>query len=199
MVIGLIDCSGSMGSFWKDMVKFWNQTIAEQANILITFSQKAKLEEHPYLNENIREHGGGMTNILDAFSMLEQRLDLLPENASITIVFISDGQDTVNGEGKLQKGLKKLKGSNGRDITFLCLGIKSGFPTFVSIDLRKLYHTGDEKIPAVYLIEYASEKAFFNKFETMSNCFKVKNKISVPEAGEYCKEFPWNKPGDTVF
>lgn len=70
VVIGLIDCSGSMGSFWKDMVKFWNQTIAEQANILITFSQHAKLEEHPYLDESIKKHGGGMTNILAAFQTL---------------------------------------------------------------------------------------------------------------------------------
>ena len=44
VIIGLIDASGSMGSFWKDMVKFWNQTIAEQAHMLITFSQTAKLE-----------------------------------------------------------------------------------------------------------------------------------------------------------
>lgn len=43
VIIGVIDASGSMGSFWKDMAKFWNQCIAEQANILITFSQNAKL------------------------------------------------------------------------------------------------------------------------------------------------------------
>jgi hypothetical protein len=33
-----------MGSFWKDMAKFWNQSIAEQSQFLITFSQNAKLE-----------------------------------------------------------------------------------------------------------------------------------------------------------
>ena len=95
--------------------------------------------------------------------------------------------------------MQKLKGGLGRDITFLCLGIKSGFPTFVSIKLRQLYHTGDEKIPAVFLIEYASEKAFFNKFETMSHCFKATNAITVPDAGDYCMEYPWQKPGELVF
>lgn len=44
VIIGIIDASGSMGSFWKDMAKFWNQSIAEQTNILITFSADAKLE-----------------------------------------------------------------------------------------------------------------------------------------------------------
>ena len=28
VVAGLIDASGSMGSYWAAMVKFWNQTIA---------------------------------------------------------------------------------------------------------------------------------------------------------------------------
>lgn len=103
IVVGLIDCSGSMGSFWKEMVKFWNQKIASEANLLITFSQKAKVEDHPYLDEDIKKHGGGMTNILDAFKVLEQRLVTFPEQSSITIVFISDGEDTVNGEQKVKK------------------------------------------------------------------------------------------------
>ena len=71
VIIGIIDASGSMGSFWKDMAKFWNQSIAEQTNILITFSADAKLEQHPYLDENIKKHGGGQTNILAAFKMLQ--------------------------------------------------------------------------------------------------------------------------------
>ena len=175
VVAGLIDASGSMGSYWKAMVKFWNQSIAESAEFLITFSQKAKLEENPVLNEDLRKHGGGMTNIYAAFEKLEDRLMEVDETASITIVFISDGQDTVNGEHKLVEKMKKLRGGMGRDITMLCLGIQSGFPTKISMDIRQLYHTGDEKIPALYLIEYASEKAFFNKFETMANCFKVAN------------------------
>lgn len=87
--------------------------------------------------------------------------------------------------------MQKLNGGKGRDITFICLGIKSGFPTSISMQLRKLYHTGDETIPAVYLIQYVSDKAFFNKFQTMSNCFKTANKIKAPDAGDYCKEYPW--------
>jgi len=25
----------------------------------------------------------------------------------------------------------------------------------------------------------------------MSNCFKTTNKIKAPDAGDYCKEYPW--------
>jgi hypothetical protein len=55
--------------------------------------------------------------------------------------------------------------------------------------LRELYHLGDSAIPALYLIEYASEKAFFNKFETMKSCFSSSLELNVTPA---LKEFPWS-------
>lgn len=91
--------------------------------------------------------------------------------------------------------MKGLKGGQGRDITMLCLGIQSGFPTKMSMDIRELYHTGDEKIPALYLIEYASEKAFFNKFESMANCFKISNQVRCTHGLKQLKEYPWEKEG----
>lgn len=39
------------------------------------------------------------------------------------------------------------------------------------MQLRKLYHRGDEAIPALFLVEYVSEKAFFNKFEGIKKYF----------------------------
>lgn len=45
--------------------------------------------------------------------------------------------------------------------------------------LRDLYHTGDETIPALYLIEFASEKAFFNKFEIIKRFFFAAKKVTV--------------------
>lgn len=125
------------------MVKFWNEKVAPIADTLITFSQIAKIEEHTFLDSNLRKHGGGMTNILEAFKKLEERLILLPQRASITIVFISDGEDTVNGLEKLQKNMLTLKGGDNRDIDFLCLGIQSGFPTKIAMYLRELYHRGE--------------------------------------------------------
>lgn len=43
VIIGIIDASGSMGSYWASMVKFWNEKIAPQADTLITFSHDAKV------------------------------------------------------------------------------------------------------------------------------------------------------------
>lgn len=87
--------------------------------------------------------------------------------------------------------MKNLRGGLGRDITMLTLGIQSGFPTKIAMEIRQLYHTGDQKIPAIYLIEYASEKAFFNKFQTMSNCFRVANTVKCINGKGGIKEYPW--------
>jgi hypothetical protein len=125
-----------MGSYWTAMVKFWNEKVAPEADTLITFSHSAKVENSTYLDESLQKHGGGMTNILAAFQKLEQELTTIDEKASITVVFISDGDDTVNGEKKLTEAMLKLKGGQGRDIIFLCLGIQSGFPTKIAMNLR---------------------------------------------------------------
>lgn len=76
-----------------------------------------------------------MTAIPEAFKMFETVLDTIPVNESVTAIFISDGQD--NNLNTLEERMKKLKGnSENRKINFICLGIQSGFPTFLSMRLR---------------------------------------------------------------
>ena len=56
--------------------------------------------------------------------------------------------------------------------------------------LRTLYHRGDENIPALYLIEYVSEKAFFNKFEGIKKYFYSSGAIRVDPAVNI---YPWDE------
>lgn len=144
-----------MSSYWKEMVKFWNQSVAPLAKFVITFDNTAKVESKTTLSEVLRDHGGGGTNILGAFEELERQMSEFIMEINFTIIFISDGQDTAHGN-KLTERMKSLKGGQGRKINFICLGIQSGFPTSISMTLRELYHMGDSAIPALYLIEYAS-------------------------------------------
>lgn len=87
------------------------------------------------MSTRIHDHGGGMTAIPEAFKMFETVLDSIPVNESVTAIFISDGQD--NNLNTLEERMKKLKGNHeNRKINFICLGIESGFPTFLSMRLR---------------------------------------------------------------
>lgn len=42
-----------------------------------------------------------------------------------------------------------------------------------------MYHRGDDAIPALYLVEYVSEKAFFNKFEGIKKYFYSSGNVTV--------------------
>ena len=64
------------------------------------------------------------------------------------------------------------------------------------MQLRDLYHRGDPGVPAIYLVEYPSEKAFFNKFTTMTQYFTVKEKMDIIPP---VKLFPWEQSVEEVF
>lgn len=78
------------------------------------------------------------------------------------MIFVSDGEDTCNG-GNLQKLINEHIhfDKNARSCTFLCCGVGSGFPTFLSMGLRNIYHTGDSNIPPVFLVQSDNDETQF--------------------------------------
>ncbi len=118
----------------------------------------------------------------------------MPEGHSITVIFISDGQD--NNTRTLEERMKKLKGNTNLKINFLCLGVGKGFPTFISMRLREKYHNGDEQIPAIFMIEYVSEKAYTIKFELLKNYFSFNVERQIKPSVQL---FPWRELTDKVF
>lgn len=194
-VMGVIDASGSMQSYWSWVAGFWNQNIPKDHCITITFDTKPRICESNQLQNNLSAHGGGGTKIPEAFELFEKKLKEIPENSSVNAVFISDGQDNYMNTVE-ERCNKLLKGAEGRRVNFICLGIQGGFPTFLSMKLRQLYHTGDGNIPALYLIEYASEKAFFNKFESMKPYFTKCNLLDIIPP---VRIYPWEKPTEEVY
>ena len=192
--ISVIDASGSMRPFWSSLVKHFNHYIPKENAITITFDTTPYFVTDNILSEDIFKHGGGGTNITAAFEMMDQKIEKLDKNQMLTILFISDGQD--NNIDSVEYRFKKLKGNQGRTVTFICLGIQSQFPTFISMQLRKLYHNGLPSIPALYLIEYCSDVALFNKFETMKAHFTHKKLLSIKPP---VIAFPWLPPQSQVY
>lgn len=188
-IFGIIDASGSMQNYWKWVAELWNEKIPKEICTTITFDTSARICPSNKLSEHLKQHGGGGTNIVTPFQLFETELKKIEPSMPITVIFISDGQD--NRISTLhERFAQNLKGDKNRVINFICLGIEKNFPTFISMKLRELYHTGDQNIPALYLIEYTSEKAFFNKFESMKQYFEgVRKRDVVPEV----RLFPWDK------
>lgn len=207
-LVGIIDASGSMGKLWKQLILQWNTLVEEcQGNQVytITFDTKARCNLHdPTLKTLLNKHGGGGTSIDEPFLKFQEIWrDKIPTDHEIKVIFISDGQD--NDLATLNSRLEKLKRVNNSQIlTFLCLGILSEFPTFVSMKLRDIYHNGDPNCPSVFLIEYLSEKALFNKFQSLRTYLRSRKLIRVepsqilipwescvdemPEGTKFCSE-----------
>jgi hypothetical protein len=207
-IIGIIDSSYSMHDVWPLLVEQWNALVNEVGHehfITLCFDNELHHNpETPLLTPSINSHGGKSTNIKIAFEHIEK--EIFPKydaNTEFKIIFVSDGQDNQNGgTAKLEAALDTLQGGLGREITFLCLGVLSGFPTFISMKLRAKYHTGDEAIPSIFLIEYASDKAFFNKFQSIREHMKTAEPMPIDPPQLF---FPWQglmeiaKEGQWIF
>lgn len=92
-IVGVIDSSGSMSSWWKWIAQFWNTTIPKDNLYTITFSNDPAVVASNTLSEKIQHHGGGGTAIPNAFVLLDKHLLEVPPDQTITVIFISDGQD----------------------------------------------------------------------------------------------------------
>ena len=196
--IGIIDSSGSMCSWWPHVAKNYNDLIDELAtdkDKTITFCFDSNIHPVPNskLQTDIHAHGGGMTNIFAAMQKLDNYLAKIPIEDEVRVCFVSDGQDTCNSN--LNNRLQRLKGFKGRSLTFMCVGVQSGFPTKVSMFLREKYHRGDSTVPSIFLIEYASDKAFFNKFQSLRQYCAVKQDLTVDPPQRL---FPWEQPVEVV-
>lgn len=193
--IGVIDCSGSMQSNWKWLAQHWNLFIPSENSKIITFDTNAKIPADNRLNEDIYKHGGGGTLITTGFVKLDAELKTLPQGSNVTIVFISDGED--NKMDTLPARMSELNGNDGtRRINFICIGVGPGFPTFISMKLREKYHNGDETLPAIFLIEHISEKAYTIKFEAIKPFLSVGKKRTVKPS--VCV-FPWREYSSNPF
>lgn len=195
-LFGILDSSGSMSSHWKFVADNYNQLMDEVDQDKVTtiaFDHSIHEEPKKKVGDKISQYGGGSTNILLAFQEFEKRLEKIPKDDEVKVIFLSDGQDTCNSN--LQEKLKTLKGGQGRKITFMCLGVQSGFPTFISMYLREIYHTGDATVPSIFLVEYSSDKAFFNKFQSIRPFIKTKEEIKV-EPEQFL--FPWEAVSPSI-
>lgn len=195
-VIAVIDSSGSMSSWWPDIAENWNSILSQNPEATaITFSNSAKIIKEP-LSHNINNYEGGGTEIEKGFRELNT---ILKSDANIhpnlTILFVSDGCD--NSPSTLVERLKKIsiQIDKTKKCNFLSLAVGKGFPTFIAMELRSMYHNGDNNLPPVFLIEQPSKQTIAEQFRLLTPYLvhKASYKIKPP-----VKVFPWTEPQDVV-
>ncbi|CAD8122178.1 unnamed protein product [Paramecium sonneborni] len=195
LLISILDCSGSMSSYWKYVAQYYNE-LKEKANvsIAITFDTNVKvLQPNENITPNINQYGGGGTDITRAFVALNQEIVKQNITNDLTVVFVSDGQ------GNYDDKIIKQNMPNVKNLNFICVGVGNGFPTHISMSLRNLYHTGNLSIPAVFIVDVHDQTSqerekflhtiFQEEFQSVGNILVPRKQCETTPV--LC--FPWSQ------
>lgn len=72
-VVGLLDASGSMSSYWSYLVRAWNKILKDYENATtITFSDVSKIVTEKQIEEDIEKYDCSGTNIMAGFLRLDE-------------------------------------------------------------------------------------------------------------------------------
>ena len=66
----------------------------------------------------------------------------------------------------------------------------SGFPTFVAMNLRSMYHNSDPNLPPVFLIEEKTREQVVNQFSLLSPYLNHRSSYEISPSVKY---FPWSE------
>lgn len=194
-IIGLIDSSGSMGSNWEYICAQWNELIPKENTRIITFSNDSSVSNQNTLLTPISSYENTGTNLFNAFEKLEDEINAIPVKNNVTVIFLSDGQDT-NDILVIDK-IDTLKGckNSSRIINFITVGIGKQFPQNLAIKLRQKYHNGDETMPVNFPVESSTMGAFKKAFENFFPFVNIGQKRSVKPG--LCV-FPWKEHEECI-
>ncbi|CAD8210138.1 unnamed protein product [Paramecium octaurelia] len=201
MLISILDCSGSMSSYWKYVSIYQNELMKKTTmSIVITFDTSVKvLQPNEGITPNINQYGGGGTDITCAFIALNKEIERRKITSDLTVVFVSDGQGSYD-ENQIKQGMPKVDNLN-----FICVGVGNGFPTHISMSLRALYHTGNLSIPPVFIVAVQEQQAvksreeyldsiFRDEFESVGAILKPRKQCQTTP----CLCFPWSQEKATM-
>eukprot|EP01016_Furgasonia_blochmanni_P034069 TRINITY_DN3632_c0_g1_i2.p1 TRINITY_DN3632_c0_g1~~TRINITY_DN3632_c0_g1_i2.p1 ORF type:complete len:801 (+),score=200.79 TRINITY_DN3632_c0_g1_i2:442-2844(+) len=118
---------------------------------------------------------------MDGFHLLHETVDRLRAHEqiqdSLTIIYVSDGRrDNTTSKPLGRQTLLRRCGT--------------GFPTFMSMDLRQKYHFGSAAVPPVFLVQQNDD--FATSFDAMKELMRPRPKIRVAPP---VKVVPW---GDDI-
>jgi hypothetical protein len=128
----LLDNSGSMHGNYLELCRNWRILAARFPElILIEFNVTARRSKEPTRPDN-------GTNILAGFE------EAMKITGDMTLVLISDGDDTVNKlPSIIIAGVKRLLQSRTASvINFITIAVGSGFPTQLAMGLHSILHSG---------------------------------------------------------
>ncbi|KRX04316.1 hypothetical protein PPERSA_03556 [Pseudocohnilembus persalinus] len=188
-VIGVIDQSGSMSDCFRWLAKEWNEQIYKKfpTSKVVTFHNFSQIEDK--LDESPQM---GTTDVEDGFKTLNSVLQGPNIKDYITIIFVSDGMD--NNPNTIYQRLDALMNQIPRNkkINFITIGVGNQFPTYLAMQLRQMYHNGENTIPPVFLVY--NQHVHENWKVTLGVVSKYLKHNAPVQFDKQVQQFPWTRP-----
>lgn len=164
-VICVVDASYSMGQHYAYAAREVNALCRRLPRTeVVVFGRDARALSHSAMSPDLGTSGvsGAGTDILAVVTLLKNRIRALRALgvAEITVVFVSDGDDTCNRR-TFASAIRTIgAGFDSTGLEMFCVGVGSSFPTdVVARQLHAAFHSGRRDIPIVFLVRAKEEFA----------------------------------------
>ncbi|KAK4287544.1 hypothetical protein Pmani_039386 [Petrolisthes manimaculis] len=153
----MIDTSGSMYRYWKQLYNGWNKHVApvlKGRTAIYTFSSEVKLRREG--TELVEEDlDGYCTNLTGALQKVAEEVYTCREKF-IKVFLITDGSHTTT-QVQPDTVLDQLWAPPCKVVDMFVVGAGSDFPVQYSITLRSRLHNGNSSLPSIFWPKEPSE------------------------------------------
>ncbi|CAD8198048.1 unnamed protein product [Paramecium octaurelia] len=173
-LITLIDGTGSMSGEYETIVDAHNATFS------CLGSQQMRYQWEQQLYDFLPFRSAGSGNITETFKTIFQKLLNSYYQNNITIVFISDGQESFDFN-QLTYLIEQMK--QKYLIQFISVAVGNSFPNTISNVLRKAIHNQNSSCPAIFEVQRRStsqqqlQQEFTTIFHQIKQLLNVQSKL----------------------
>lgn len=183
----VIDQSGSMGNAYgqvKEAVRHMNGHVqgGDHSLSFVLYNDRARLATA----QDVDEAGaGGMTNFVAAFDVVKKHVEGFAEGSSVTVVFMTDGQDTVSSPQILadaKVAFRSFLRSCGKEVVVHTIGFTSSHQRPFLEELRTMgSYEGVYRYAELGRTGTSLEQRFAEMFDFVDLCKKVKLRLGAAE------------------
>nr|BDW09845.1 MAG: hypothetical protein [Marsupenaeus japonicus pemonivirus] len=153
----MADVSGSMCSYWKEIVSAWNNHVAQKlfgtTEIFVFGSRLRHVRSGSSLE--LGDFTSGQTDLTSALkTIVETVYDC--RQGYVRVFIVTDGDHNVDNVSP-DSVIKLMREPKGKVCDVYLLGIGCEFPVKYSIDIRSRLHNGTSNIPTIFWAKIPSD------------------------------------------
>lgn len=146
----MADVSGSMSGAWRYVYEGWNASIKDNltgVTKIYTFDSRVRfIRQDTHLL--MEDFSSGGTDLTSALRTVREEV-AAAKQTYIRVFLVTDGAHGGGGATP-ESEIQKMCAHQGKTIDVYLLGVGTGFPVNISIDIRSRLHNGSANVPSLF-------------------------------------------------